>query len=71
MECLKLERIAESNKVIHGSRGQAKAEMKIELLVRCDLKGRAGVQQMVGSSTLRKVAPVLDKSVLPSGDLSI
>ena len=46
MDCLKLKRIAESNEVIHGSRGQAKPEMKIELLVRCDLKRRARVQQV-------------------------
>ena len=43
MDGLELERIAESNEVIHGCRRKAKAEMKVELLVGCDLKSRAGV----------------------------
>jgi len=62
---LKLERIAKSQKVIHGCRGKAKADMKIELLVESDLISGAKVQQMLRTSALRKIARVLDESISP------
>ncbi len=68
---LPLEGIAEANEVVHGCRRKTKADMKIELLVGCDLKRRPEVQQVLRSSAFGKLPPILDEGIPSTDDLSI
>ena len=71
MDASKLERIAKSNEVIHGCRGKPKAEVKVDLLIRRDFKSRPEMQEMLWSTSLRKVACVLEKTVPSIGNLPV
>ncbi len=68
---LELEGIAEANVVIHGRRRKASAEMKIELLIGSELKGRAGVQDVLRTPALRKLATILYKRIPAADDLPV
>ena len=57
--------------MIHSSRGKSEADMKVELLIGCDLKGRSEVQEVLRCAALRKLGGVLDKCVPPIRVLAV
>ncbi len=71
MKGLELERIAEANVVIHSRRRKTDAEMKIELLIGSELKGRAGMQDVLRTPALRKIATILYKRIPAAGNLPV
>ena len=71
MKSLELERVAKSNEVRYGSRRQAKAKMKVELLVGRNPKCCSEMQDLLRPAMFRKGPGVLEKGVPSTDDLSI
>jgi hypothetical protein len=68
---LESKRVADADEVIHGRARQAGPEMEINLLEPTQLVSNTEVQQVPGSSTLRKIARVFDACIARPCELPI